>query len=193
MNSGGRMNGFSIELLNQSNYKIWKSILKRSISHNLFDHIVNGKSACDIWTTLDGLFNKKDNLCSEISLLDLEDPISEARLKRRIICGLKREYTPYVTSTQGWVEQPFLVEFENILTSQESLARQIARFSISESDRDALFTSNNKYSHKEKDKSKGSNDHDDEKSSGKGDGNRKYVKCYRCGKLRHIKRTAVLN
>ncbi|KAL4185821.1 hypothetical protein AMTRI_Chr10g7780 [Amborella trichopoda] len=122
MNSGGMMNGFNIKLLDQSNYKIWRcyytenidtfkkwgvtsakadSILKRSISHNLFDHIVNCKSACDIWITLDGLFNKKDNLCSEISLLDLEEPISEARMKRHIIRSLKREYIPYVISIQG--------------------------------------------------------------------------------------------
>ncbi|KAL4187936.1 hypothetical protein AMTRI_Chr09g41630 [Amborella trichopoda] len=119
MNLGGMMNGFSIELLNQSNHKVWsgndkdaptsknidalkkwrvtnakaESILKISISHNLFDHIVNCKSACDIWTTLDGLFNNKDmarlhlleneltNSTQEISLFDSEEPIPEARMK----------------------------------------------------------------------------------------------------------------
>ncbi|KAL4195166.1 hypothetical protein AMTRI_Chr05g72050 [Amborella trichopoda] len=102
MNLGGMMNGFSIELLNQSNYKIWriakaKSILKKFISQNLFDHIVNCKWACDIWISLDGLFNKKDgaglqllenelaNSPQEISHLVLEEPISEAQMKRHII------------------------------------------------------------------------------------------------------------
>jgi hypothetical protein len=105
MDSGGRFNNFGVEVLNHSNYKIWKScmesylvgedlwevvgsddvnrlentpenvynlkkwrianakaesILKRSISHELFEHIIDCKSAGEIWTNLDGLFNKKD-------------------------------------------------------------------------------------------------------------------------------------
>ena len=35
-------------------------VLKRSISHDLFDHIVGCKSASEIWNTLNGLFNKKN-------------------------------------------------------------------------------------------------------------------------------------
>jgi hypothetical protein len=35
-------------------------ILKRSISHGLFEHIIGCKSAGEIWTNLDGLFNEKD-------------------------------------------------------------------------------------------------------------------------------------
>ncbi|XP_060200807.1 uncharacterized protein LOC132629087 [Lycium barbarum] len=105
MDLSGRINGQRMELLNQSNYKVWKTcmqsylvredlwdvvngsytsppidgpenssaykkwkqinakaefILKRSISHNLFDHIIRCKSAHQIWRTLDRLFNKKD-------------------------------------------------------------------------------------------------------------------------------------
>ena len=51
---------------NNSVYKKWKQvnakeefILKRTISSNLFDHIVKYKSAHKIWRTLDHLFNKK--------------------------------------------------------------------------------------------------------------------------------------
>jgi len=146
--------------------------LKRSISHGLFELIIKCKSAEEIWTTLDGLFNEKDvarlqqmenelanttqgdlsisqfflkikNICSEISTLDPEEPISEARMKRHIIHGLN-EYIPYVTSIQGWAIQPTLVEFESLLTSQESLARQIARCSILGSEGDALFSNKKK-------------------------------------------------
>jgi len=142
--------------------------LKRSISHGLFDHIIRCNSAHEIWRTLDGLFNKKDearlqilenelanttqgnlsiseyflkikNLCSEISLLNPEEAISEARIGRIIIRGLKREYIPYVTSIQGWVQQPSLEEFENLLSSQESLAKQMTSVSIKEGEGSALM------------------------------------------------------
>ncbi|XP_060190669.1 uncharacterized protein LOC132619940 [Lycium barbarum] len=191
----GRANGLGMELLNQSNYKVWKTclesylvgedlwevvngsntnppadapenndarkkwkqinakaefILKRSISPSLFDHIIRCKSAHEIWRTLDRLFNKKDearlqilenelvntiqgnlsiaeyflkikNLCSEISLLNPDEAISEARMRRIIIRDLKSEYIPFVTSIQGWAQQPSLEKFENLLSSQELL------------------------------------------------------------------------
>ncbi|XP_019261927.1 PREDICTED: uncharacterized protein LOC109239789 [Nicotiana attenuata] len=105
MDLGGRANRLGMELLNQSNYKVWKTcmesylvgedlwevvngsntsppadapknsnahkkwkqinanaefILNRSISPNLFDHIIRCKSAHEIWRTFDRLFNKKD-------------------------------------------------------------------------------------------------------------------------------------
>ena len=104
MDSSGR-SGLGIEVLNQSNYKVWRTcmesyligedfwdvvdgsnttsptdeqgnvdafkrwkqlnakaefVLKRSISHGLFDHIMQCNSAHEIWWTLDRLFNKKD-------------------------------------------------------------------------------------------------------------------------------------
>ena len=62
-------------------------------------------------------------------------------------------------------------------------------FSISGNEGDALFSNKKKYFSKEKDKGK----NDD--SSNHGDGgesfekrNKKGVKCYRCGKLGHIKK-----
>jgi len=180
--------------------------LKRSISHGLFEHIIKCKSAEEIWTTLDGLFNEKDvarlqqmenelanttqgdlsisqfflkikNICSEISTLDPEEPISEARMKRHIICGLKREYIPHVTSIQGWAVQPTLVEFESLLTSQESLAQQMAGCSISGSEGDALFS--NKKKNFNKSKNDGSSEYEDDgELFEKRDVNKKGVKCY---------------
>ena len=43
-------------------------------------------------------FLKIMNLCDEISLFNSEEPISEARMKRILIRGLKPEYIPFVTS-----------------------------------------------------------------------------------------------
>jgi hypothetical protein len=261
MDLGGRFNNFGVEVLNYSNYKIWRlcmksylvgeglwevvggsdvnpledalenidnlkkwrivnvkaeSILKISISHGLFEHIISCKSAGEIWTLLGGLFNKKDvtrlqlienelanttqcdlsisqfflkikNLCSEISANDPEEPISEAWMKHHIIRGLKREYIPYVTSIQGWAVQPILVEFESLLTSQESLARQMAGCSISGSEGDVLFS--NKKKNFSKSKNDGSSKHEDGgESFEKRDENKKGVNCYRCGKLGHKKK-----
>ncbi|KAG6509746.1 hypothetical protein ZIOFF_027751 [Zingiber officinale] len=181
-------------------------VLKRSISHEIFEHIMGCASAREIWDTLDRLFNKKNearlqllenelavakqdgmscsefflkvkNLCSEISLLNPEEKISNARLKRYIIRGLRPEYTPFVTSIQGWAQQSSLEEFENLLSSQELLARQMAGTRIKEESSNALFT---KKGDSMKDESK------PERESSKLP--KKSFKCYRCGKLGHIKR-----
>ncbi|KAG6470018.1 hypothetical protein ZIOFF_070958 [Zingiber officinale] len=251
MEGGGRIAGLGMMLLNQSNYRIWKTcmelylvgedlwdvvvingvvapedapanaealknwkqrnakaefVLKRSISHEIFEHIMGCVSAREIWDTLDRLFNKKNearlqllenelavakqdgmscsefflkvkNLCSEISLLNPEEKISNARLKRYIIRGLRPEYTPFVTSIQGWAQQPSLEEFENLLSSQELLARQMAGTRIKEESSNALFT---KKGDSMKDESK------PERESSKLP--KKSFKCYHCGKLGHIKR-----
>ena len=184
--------------------------LKRSISHGLFEHIIKCKSANEIWETLDRLYNKKDvsrlqmlenelanatqgelsisqffvkikNLCSEISLLDPDEPISEARLRRHIVRGLKPEYTPFITSIQGWAQQPSLEELENLLTSQESLAKQMAGIQVSEGEGEVLLAAGKNFKRKEKkfDWSRG------RAESSEKDG-RKPIICYRCHKPGHI-------
>lgn len=60
-------------------------------------------------------------------------------MRRYLTCGIKKEYTPFLTSIQGWANHPSIVELENLLTSQVALAMQMAKASISEND-EALFT-----------------------------------------------------
>ncbi|KAL3501592.1 hypothetical protein ACH5RR_036041 [Cinchona calisaya] len=217
MDSSSRFNGLGMELLNQSNYKVWRSCmesylvgedlwdivggdnakstepnegnaevmkkwkilngkaefaLKRSISHGLFEHIIKCKSA-----------NEIKNLCSEISLLDPDEPISEARLRRHIVRGLKSEYTPFITSIQGWAQQPSLEELENLLNSHESLAKQIAGIHISEGEGDALLADGKNFKRREW---KFDQNRDVADSSEKG--GRKLITCHRCGKPGHIKK-----
>ena len=55
-----------------------------------------------------------------------EEAIFEARMRRIVIRGLNPEYIPFVTLIQGLPQQPTLEEFENLLSSQELLAKQLA-------------------------------------------------------------------
>lgn len=69
--------------------------------------------------------------------------------------------------------------------SQEYLARQMVGCSIYEGKGETQF-SNNKKKHNEE--TKKNNLSKNGESNTKGDGTRKGVKCYRCGKPRHIKK-----
>jgi len=116
-------------------------------------------------------------------LLNPEEAISEAQIRRIIIRGLKAEYIPYVTSIQEWVQQPSLEEFENLLSSQESLAKQMTNVSIKEGKKS--------FKSKENQDSLTSRPHSQNNSSPcgiSGESSKKIFKCYQCGKIGHIKR-----
>ena len=124
------------------------------------------KSAHEIWT-LDLLFNRKNEarlqilenelanstqgnfsiaeyflkikkLCSEISLLNWEEAIMEAQMRRIVIRRLKPEYISFVMLIQGCPQQPTLEEFENLLSSKELLAKQLASVFVKNREEDAL-------------------------------------------------------
>ena len=57
-------------------------------------------------------------------LFSSEEAISEAQIRSIILSGLKSEYILFVTLIQGWNQQLSLEEFENLLSSQESLAKK---------------------------------------------------------------------
>ena len=59
-------------------------------------------------------------------------------MRRIDIRGLKHEYIPSVTSIQGWAQQLTLEEFENLLSSQELLAKQLASVFVKNIEEDAL-------------------------------------------------------
>ena len=116
-------------------------------------------------------------------MLNPEEAISEAQIRRIIIRGLKAEYIPYVTSIQEWVQQPSLEEFENLLSSQESLAKQMTNVSIKEGKKS--------FKSKENQNSLASRPHSQRNSSPSrisGESSKKIFKCHRCGKMGHVKR-----
>ncbi|KAL3739611.1 hypothetical protein ACJRO7_020944 [Eucalyptus globulus] len=89
--------------------------------------------------TVSQYFSKVKSICEEISKLDPENAISETRMRRIIIHGLRPECNGIVTATRGWANEPTLTELENILANQEALDKQISKVTIKE-DESALFS-----------------------------------------------------
>ncbi|KAK3038486.1 hypothetical protein RJ639_029784 [Escallonia herrerae] len=167
--------------------------LRTSISKEFIDHVRDICSPKEVWETLERLFTKKNTarlqlLEKELAMLkqgeiDADEKISEARLRRYLVRGLKKEYGPFVTFIQGWSIQPSVKELENFLSNQEALAKQMAKsfeiddvlFSKGKSSKKNPFGSKNK----EEDLSaeKGGNSH-----------TKKPITCFRCGKIGHIKK-----
>lgn len=95
-------------------------------------------------TTISQYFTKVKSLCSEISILDPSAVISESRIKRIIIRGMRQEYRSFIATVQDWpTTQPSLVELENLLVDQETLLEQLSNAS-NKKDGEALLNSNSK-------------------------------------------------
>nr|CAD1834390.1 unnamed protein product [Ananas comosus var. bracteatus] len=145
---------------------------KTTIEEELLEHIKEADTPKAAWDTLASLFSKKNDarlqllenelmtisqgsmtisqyfmkvksLCREIFQLDPESKISDQRMKRIIIHGLKPEYNGFITAVRGWPTQPTLVELENLLANQEALAKQMAAVSM-KNEEEALFSSRRK-------------------------------------------------
>jgi hypothetical protein len=146
---------------------------------------------CDM--TINQYFTKVKSLCREISALDSGAGMSDARIRRIIIHGLRPEYRTFIAAIQGWPSQPSLVELENLLADQEALAKQTSGVSL-KSDEEALFsrdkkgrprpnTSRNTRKHDDKDSHHGSSQiggaQNKDKRGGQSKNNNKFDgKCY---------------
>ena len=140
--------------------------IKTTIEEDMLEHIRDAKTPKEAWDTFTKLFSKRNDtrlqllenellsvaqqdltinkyfnkvksLCREISELDSTSTISESRMRRIIIHGLRPEYRGFIAAIQGWPNQPSLIELENLLADQEALAKQIAGVSL-KSDEEAL-------------------------------------------------------
>ncbi|KAL0352257.1 UNVERIFIED_CONTAM: hypothetical protein Scaly_1614400 [Sesamum calycinum] len=200
--------------------------VETTIEEDVLEHICEMNTPKEAWDTFAKLFSKKNDtklqliesellsaaqrdltvaqyvhkvksLCREISELDPEAFIGEARMKRIIIHGLKSEFRSFVVAVQGWPTQPSLVEFENLLAGQEALAKQMGGVSLKNYE-EALYANKGRKnsktggSNKTEDKAK---DHQSERSTriaegSKNKGNvKKFVgKCYNYGKKGHMAR-----
>ncbi|KAM7490977.1 hypothetical protein LguiA_033898 [Lonicera macranthoides] len=128
-------------------------------------------------------FLKIKNFCAEISELDPEEPIKEARLRCYLIRGLRKDFMPFISSVQGWAAQPSIEELENLLTNQESLVKQMTFKPISEAE-EVIFAKE-KWRNKGDPKQSSSGGKQLKEESGAKENSRV---CYRCGISGHIKR-----
>ena len=142
--------------------------IKTSIEEEMLEHIRDANTPKAAWDTFSTLFSKKNDvrlqllenelmlvaqrdmmitqyftkvksLCHKISKLDPASNISDSRMRRIIIHGLRPEYRSFVAAIQGWPIQPSLVELENLLANQEALVKQMVGVSL-KSDEEALFS-----------------------------------------------------
>ncbi|GMI96773.1 hypothetical protein HRI_003346600 [Hibiscus trionum] len=186
--------------------------LRTSISKEYIDHVRDLKSLKQVWETLQQLFTKKNtarlqflenelalvtqgnlsieeyflkvkNLCSEISELDVEEPVSDARLRRYLIRGLRKDLMPFVSSIQGWANQPSIFELENLLSNQEALIKQMTSTKLSSKSEDVLFVKDQRRKIFYSKPFLG----DRNQSRSEEQPKRSVKSCYRCGKLGHIK------
>ena len=134
-------------------------VLKTIIEEEMLEHILDDKTPKEAWDTFVMLFSKKNDMrllllenvlllisqCDmmnaqyfhkvksiyrEIIELDLKSAIGEARMKRIIIHGLRLEYRSFVIAVQGWPAQPSLVEFKNMLVSEEAMTKQVGGITL---------------------------------------------------------------
>jgi hypothetical protein len=210
--------------------------IKTSIEEEMLEHIRRADTPKAVWDTFATLFSKKNNvrlqllenelmsiaqrnmtitqyftkvksLCHKISELDPASNISESRIRRIIIHGLRPEYRSFITVVQGWPVQPSLVELENLLANQEVMVKQMVEVSL-KSEEEALFSGKNIGRPKGRfnvGSKKGNNenidrkyekspqeqgaqercDNNEQRSTGYKNNN---LKCFNCGKMGHFAR-----
>lgn len=93
--------------------------------------------------TIAQYFHKVKSMCHEISELGPIAVFGDARKRRIIIHGLRSEYRGFVAIVQGWLTQPSLVQFENLLARQEAMAKKMGGISI-KGEEEALYTNKSK-------------------------------------------------
>ncbi|KAH0733942.1 hypothetical protein KY285_009649 [Solanum tuberosum] len=113
-------------------------------------------------------------------------------MRRIVIRCLKPKYIPFVTSIQGWAQQPSLKEFENLLSSQELLAKQLASVFVNNGEGYALVANKRNLKGKIRDmmhtRSVGGSSLPGKKEEPSNYYGKKPPRCYQCGNVGHIKR-----
>jgi hypothetical protein len=135
--------------------------IKQSVDDDMLICISNIKTSKEAWDTFAGFFSKKNThrlqllereigsleqgklsiteyflkmktSCQELSLLDLENRMSECKLRRLLINGLRSEYVAYCAAIAGWATQPMVDELENLLINHEFVLAKSGTMKVEE-------------------------------------------------------------
>ena len=124
--------------------EVWKTLerlftqknpMRLQFLKNELDRMIQGN------LSIPEYFVKVKTLCYEVSKLDSKEPISDAHLRRYITRGLRKEFMPFISSVQGWVDQPSIIDLENLLSNQEALVKQMSNNPHTQGD-NALYARN---------------------------------------------------
>ncbi|KAI5317528.1 PREDICTED: Retrovirus-related Pol poly from [Prunus dulcis] len=130
---------------NDTRLQLATPFLRRNTRLQLLENELLSVAQCNM--TIAQYFQKVKSICREISELDPTSAIVDSRIKRIIIHGLRPEYQGLIATVQGWPTQPSLVEFENLLTDQEAMAKQMGEVSP-KGEEETLYTNKSKGSFK---------------------------------------------
>ena len=141
--------------------------IKSTIEEEMLQHKKKAKIPKEAWDTFAMIFLKKSNarlqllenellsisqgnmkineyfsniksLYREISELDSTVAISEFRMKRIIVRGLRPEFRSFVTTVRCRPTQPTIKKYENLLANQEVIDKQMSGASV-KNDKEMLF------------------------------------------------------
>ncbi|KAK8579228.1 hypothetical protein V6N12_069557 [Hibiscus sabdariffa] len=135
--------------------------LHTPISNEFIDHVRDVNSPKQLWETLEGLFSKKNTA----HLQFLENDLASL--------------------TQGWPDQPSVEELESLLSNQEAFAKQMEKRIDPEV---VLFSKGKHYKKYAYYKSNKEETNEGKATVSYSAQIQNVVKCYRCGKPRHIKK-----
>ncbi|KAK9190308.1 hypothetical protein WN943_018912 [Citrus x changshan-huyou] len=167
MNGGSALSHAGVEKLVGNNYNYWKLCMQAYLQSQ------------DLWSLISGdeIQIPVDN--PQNAEAGSKGPVSNARLRRYLIRGLRKEFIPFISSVQGWPNYPSIIELENLLSNLEAIHKQAANNNNSTSQvEDVLYTKDQgKKNYSSKCGKQGHIKRDC----------RVKVVCNRCGKSGHIK------
>ncbi|KAD3336120.1 hypothetical protein E3N88_31639 [Mikania micrantha] len=120
-------------------------VLKTTVEDDLLDHISTSISPKEAWDVLVELFSKKNDAKLQL----LENELLSMNQREMMVSQYfhKAEFRSFVAAVQGWPTQPSLSEFENLLASQEALAKQMSNMAVGSTakvETEALFAERSK-------------------------------------------------
>ncbi|KAE8732211.1 tir-nbs resistance protein [Hibiscus syriacus] len=172
--------------------------LKTTIIEEMLEHIRDAKSPKEALDTFITLFSKRIDTNYNFSRMNFYQWCNATWQLPNTFT--RPEYRGFFAVVQGWLKQPSLVEFENLLAGQEAIAKQMGGVSL-KGEEEALYTRKSRDTFQWYTGSGSKNDGDKVKiyqgkgcphsggtSKNRGNSRKFDDKCYNCGKMGHMEK-----